>query len=64
VLNLVSCILGAGVLGCPFCFKSCGWVLATAMILGCLLASRLSYQLLLWCSQLSNRWAARSATPA
>ncbi len=55
VLNFVNCILGAGVLGYPYCFKSCGLVLATAMMLACLAASRFSYQLLLYCSQLSNK---------
>lgn len=55
VLNLVNCILGAGVLGYPYCFKSCGLVLATCIMLVTLIACRISYQLLLYCSQLSSK---------
>ena len=55
ILNLANCILGAGVLGYPFCFKSCGFVLGTLMMLVTLAATRISYQLLLYCSQLSGR---------
>ncbi len=55
ILNLVNCILGAGVLGYPFCFKSCGYLLATCIMLVSLLVCRFSYQLLLYCSQLSPR---------
>ncbi|MEW5298487.1 MAG: hypothetical protein WDW36_001604 [Sanguina aurantia] len=55
VLNLVTCILGAGVLGFPYCFKSCGLVLATLIMAASLLATRFSYQLLLYCCQLSPR---------
>lgn len=55
VLNLVTCILGAGVLGFPYCFKSCGLVLATLIMAVSLLATRFSYQLLLYCCQLSPK---------
>jgi sodium-coupled neutral amino acid transporter 10 len=55
VLNLVNCILGAGVLGYPFCFKSTGFALATVVMLISLLACRFSYQLLLYCCQLTTR---------
>ncbi|KAG2489705.1 hypothetical protein HYH03_011812 [Edaphochlamys debaryana] len=54
-LNLVNCILGAGVLGYPFCFKSCGLLLGTVLMLVSVLASRFSYDLLLYCSQISNK---------
>ena len=54
-INLVNCILGAGVLGYPYCFKACGLVLGTALMLLSLVACRFSYQLLLYCSQLSSR---------
>jgi len=50
----VNCILGAGVLGYPFCFKSCGLLLSTVMMVLSLLACRFSYQLLLYGSQLAQ----------
>ena len=55
VLNLINCLLGAGVLGFPYCFKSCGLVLASCIMLVSLLACRFSYSLLLYCSQLSSK---------
>ncbi|GIL69642.1 hypothetical protein Vretifemale_561, partial [Volvox reticuliferus] len=54
-INLVNCILGAGVLGYPFCFRSCGLLLGTLIMLVSILASRFSYNLLLYCSQISNK---------
>ncbi|GFR46782.1 hypothetical protein Agub_g8413, partial [Astrephomene gubernaculifera] len=54
-LNLVNCILGAGVLGYPFCFRSCGLLLGTMLMLVSIAASRFSYDLLLYCSQISNK---------
>eukprot|EP00198_Chlamydomonas_reinhardtii_P010547 XP_001699884.1 amino acid transporter [Chlamydomonas reinhardtii] len=54
-LNLVNCILGAGVLGYPFCFRSCGLVLGTLLMAVSIFASRFSYNLLLYCSQISNK---------
>jgi amino acid permease len=54
VVNLINCILGAGVLGYPYCFKSCGVVLATIIMVVSLIACRLSYQLLLHCSHITN----------
>ena len=41
-------------LGYPYCFKSCGVVLATVIMVVSLVACRLSYQLLLHCSQITN----------
>jgi hypothetical protein len=55
VLNMVNCIMGVGVLGYPYCFKSSGLVLATAVMLATMLATRASYQLLLHCAHLSGR---------
>jgi len=55
ILNLINCILGAGVLGYPFCFRSCGSVLASCIMLVSLAACRFSYHLLLYCSQLTTR---------
>jgi hypothetical protein len=55
VVNLINCLLGAGVLGFPYCFKSCGLVLASCIMLVSLLACRFSYSLLLYCSQLSSK---------
>ncbi|KAJ9516084.1 hypothetical protein QJQ45_024517 [Haematococcus lacustris] len=55
VLNLVNCIVGAGVLGYPYCFKSSGYMLATVIMLVCLVACRFSYQLMLYCTQLTSR---------
>jgi hypothetical protein len=54
-LNLATCVLGAGALGYPFCFKSCGLLLATIIMFATLVATRISYQLLLYCAQLSGR---------
>jgi len=48
-------VLGAGALGYPFCFKECGLVLATIIMFVTLVATRVSYQLLLYCAQLSSR---------
>lgn len=55
VLNLVNCMLGAGVLGYPYCFKSCGFVLATCIMLVSLFSSRFSYELLLYCCHITNK---------
>lgn len=54
-LNLLNCILGAGILGYPYCFKSCGVVLGTLLLLVSVAASRFSYSLLLYSSQISNK---------
>jgi amino acid permease len=54
-INLATCVLGAGALGYPFCFKECGLLLATVIMLLTLVATRVSYQLLLYCAQLSGR---------
>jgi hypothetical protein len=48
-------VLGAGALGYPFCFKECGLLLATIIMFATLVATRISYQLLLYCAQLSGR---------
>lgn len=53
--NMVNFILGAGVLGYPFCYKACGLVLTTLLILVCLIAAQLSMRLLLMSSQLSGK---------
>ncbi len=53
--NMVNFILGAGVLGYPFCYKACGLVLTTLLILVCLIAAQLSMRLLLTSSQLSGK---------
>jgi sodium-coupled neutral amino acid transporter 10 len=54
-INLVTCVLGAGALGYPFCFKECGLLLATVIMFVTLVATRISYLLLLYCAQLSGR---------
>lgn len=53
--NMVNFILGAGVLGYPFCYKACGLVLTTVLVLVCLVAAQLSMRLLLMSSQLSGK---------
>lgn len=53
--NMVNFILGAGVLGYPFCYKACGLVLTTMLVLICLIAAQLSMRLLLMSSQLSGK---------
>eukprot|EP00775_Hariotina_reticulata_P003815 gene3815-4072_t len=55
IINLTTCVLGAGALGYPFCFKECGLALATIIMFVTLVATRVSYQLLLYCAQLSCR---------
>lgn len=54
-LNMVNCILGAGVLGYPYCFKSCGILLTTLIVVASIVAVRFSYSLLLYCMQISNK---------
>jgi sodium-coupled neutral amino acid transporter 10 len=54
VMNLINCILGAAMLGYPYCFRSCGLLLATSLMAASYLACRFSYQLLLYCSQLTG----------
>ena len=53
--NMVNFILGAGVLGYPFCYKACGLVLTTLLVIICLVAAQLSMWLLLMSSQLSGK---------
>lgn len=53
--NMVNFILGAGVLGYPFCYKACGLILTTILILICLIAAQLSMRLLLVSSHLSGK---------
>lgn len=55
ILSLSGALLGAGVLGFPFCFKSCGLVLATLLLIVTLIASELSMNLLLIASHLSSK---------
>jgi hypothetical protein len=52
---MVNCIMGVGVLGYPYCFKSSGALLATLAMLITALASRASYQLLLHAAHLSGQ---------
>lgn len=53
--NMVNFILGAGVLGYPFCYKACGLALTTLLILICLIAAQLSMRLLLFSSHISGK---------
>lgn len=55
ILNLVTAVLGAGVLGFPFCFKTCGLGLAILLVLVTLAAAELSMRLLLMSSQLTGK---------
>lgn len=55
ILNLVTAVLGAGVLGFPFCFKTCGLGLAVVLVLVTLAAAELSMRLLLMSSQLTGK---------
>ena len=55
VFNLVNAVLGAGVLGFPWAFKTCGLVLATLLVLITLVASELSMRLLMISSQLAGK---------
>ena len=53
--TLVNGILGVGVLGYPFAFRSCGMLAAALLIAICMAASQLSMRLMLLSSQLSGR---------
>ncbi|KAL4442083.1 hypothetical protein ABPG77_011344 [Micractinium sp. CCAP 211/92] len=55
ILNLVTAVIGAGVLGFPFCFKTCGLGLAILLVLVTLAAAELSMRLLLMSSQLTSK---------
>ena len=41
--NLVNCILGAGVVGYPYCFRSCGLLLSTLLLLLVMVAARCAH---------------------
>ena len=56
-VNMVNGILGAGLLGMPFAFKSCGVVLGLLLLSLCLYASRLSLYML---AQLGHATGLRS----
>ncbi len=45
--TMVNGILGAGVLGYPFAFRSCGLIAAAGLVLLCLSACQLSMRFLL-----------------
>lgn len=49
--NLMNSITGLGLLGLPFCFRECGAVLATALLLTCAAGSYFSLHCLLYCCQ-------------
>ncbi|KAK2076782.1 hypothetical protein QBZ16_005008 [Prototheca wickerhamii] len=51
VLTMVNAVLGAGVLGFPYVFKSCGLVLASLLVGGVVASSALSMRLLLLASR-------------
>jgi hypothetical protein len=55
VFRIVNSLLGAGLLGMPFCYKECGLVLATLLVLLTLVASELSVHLLMVASQLASK---------
>ena len=52
---MVNCIMGVGVLGYPYCFKSSGALLGTLAMLITAIATRASYQLLLHAAHLSGQ---------
>lgn len=54
-LPQVNAVLGAGVLGFPFCFKTCGMVLASLLVLLSYGVCQLSMHLLLYSAQLTNK---------
>ena len=56
-VNMVNGILGAGLLGMPFAFKSCGVVLGLVLLSLCLFTSRLSLHML---AQLGHATGLRS----
>ncbi|GAB4819563.1 hypothetical protein N2152v2_006609 [Parachlorella kessleri] len=55
VFTMVNAVLGAGVLGYPFCYKACGLALATLLVLVTLSASELSMRLLMVASQMAGK---------
>lgn len=55
MVNLLNGILGTGVLGLPYCFKTCGVLLSTVAILVCLAVCTFSLQALLYCSAVTSK---------
>lgn len=57
MVNLLNAILGTGVLGLPYCFKTCGVLLSTMAILICLAVCTFSLQALLYCSTVTSKYS-------
>ncbi|XP_015110484.1 putative sodium-coupled neutral amino acid transporter 10 [Diachasma alloeum] len=55
VMTLANSIIGVSVLAMPFCFKQCGIVLATVVLLLCSLLSRLACHFLIKSAVMSRR---------
>lgn len=57
MVNLLNAVLGTGVLGLPYCFKTCGVLLATVTILVCLAVCNFSLQALLYSSAVTAKYS-------
>ena len=57
MVNLLNAILGTGVLGLPYCFKTCGVLLSTVAILICLAVCTFSLQALLYSSTVTSKYS-------
>jgi amino acid permease len=57
MVNLLNAILGTGVLGLPYCYKTCGVLLSTVAILICLAVCTFSLQALLYSSTVTSKYS-------
>jgi amino acid permease len=57
MVNLLNAILGTGVLGLPYCYKTCGVILTTVAILVSLAVCSFSLQALLYSSTVTSRYS-------
>jgi sodium-coupled neutral amino acid transporter 10 len=53
--QLVSTVMGAGVLGFPFCYRACGLALATLLVVVTLVAAEFSMRLLLLAGAIASK---------
>ncbi|KAL4527497.1 hypothetical protein Ndes2526A_g08720 [Nannochloris sp. 'desiccata'] len=54
-MQLLNAVMGAAIVGYPFCFKSCGLLLATLLVLVTVLAAEFSMQLLLLAAHVAGK---------
>ncbi|KAK3282031.1 hypothetical protein CYMTET_10207 [Cymbomonas tetramitiformis] len=52
---MCNAMLGSGVLGFPYCFKSCGVVLSVGLVFLVAFVTEMSLNFLLYCSELTGK---------